>query len=357
VSSTSTSDSTAKPSTGTVAESTYPRDWFVAAIETDGAVGVCLDAVLSELDARATFIKAIKQRLAGKSPFGVDAITELSQQVKSMENTLRFRLGMLQADRPGAWFRAPVAQTVGPFSATLIPEPVLAEYTDKPVVDVRKTLLLRWTEASVRDLPFRGQGGCLWRTLLQINHDLEAINQLPAPWQELRLDLLPDRLPASLESRALKAFLANVRNEYFGVRERLDACYRQLKEATENLWESQIKAEQEKAVRDERLKAESERARRPWNESAGDMREEFRRRRQSAQRERARDARASFGVAGLGKDFEALRLMGFEALPSAETLRQRYLQLAKTHHPDRGGSEDTFKKLTHAYRQLSEKIR
>jgi|GEM_PF-850595 len=342
-----------------------PRDWFIAAIETDGSVGVCLDAVIAELHNRANFIKAIKERLAGSTSSGVDAITEISQRVKNMENTLRFRLGMLQADRPAAWFRTPVAQTVGPFVSTLIPEPVLTEYDGRPVAEVRSALLQRWTEASIQDLPFKSQGPSLWRTVLQMNQDLERINRLPAPWQDLRLDLLPDRLPENLESRALRAFLGNVRNEYFIVREKLDACYKLLKDATENLWDTQMKADQERAAREQRLKSEAEKAKRPWTDSANEMRDEFRRRRQSAQRERARDARASYGAPGAGgtrvpksaKEAESLRLMGFEDFPSADSLRRRYLQLAKTHHPDRGGSEDTFKMLTRAYHQLAELAR
>ena len=330
------------------------KDWFIGAIETDGSVGACLDAVIIELDGRLSFVKVIKDRIAGHSKNGVDAITELSHRIKAMENTLRFRLGMLQADRHGAWFRAPVAQTTGPFSTTLIAEAVLSEYSEIPVSEVRRLLLLRWTEARASDLPFKVTSPNLWQTILKMNEDLEKINQLPAPWHELRLDLLPERLPKSLESWALKAFLANVRAEYFTVRERLDACYKQLKNATENLWEVQIKVELEKAVRDEHLKAESAKARRPWTDSAGDLREEFKRRRQSAQRERAQEARSSMSTS---KDVEAWQYMGFDCLPSADSLRQRYLHLAKTYHPDRGGSEDKFKLLTRAYKQLSDRIR
>ena len=49
--------------------------------------------------------------------------------------------------------------------------------------------------------------------------------------------------------------------------------------------------------------------------------------------------------------------MGFDDVPSPDTLRKRYLTLAKNYHPDRkGGNEDAFKTLTKMYNFLTERI-
>jgi len=330
-------------------------DWFLPAIETQGSVGACLDAVTADLHAKSSFISALRAGLVGKKTDGTDAITEMSSRVKSLENTLRFRLGMLQADRPGAWFRAPVSQTTGPFATSLIPEAVFAEYADASVDEVRRKLLRSWIDATDQNLPFKHQTPCLWRTVLQMNAELERINRLPSPWEGLRLDQMPEALPEVLESRILRAFLIKVKAELVSVRARLDACYQQLVVASEALWNVQREAERAKEREQSRAQAREqtrEQAGR-WRDQAAETRDEFRKRRQSAQKERAQEARQSVRTSG---DLEALRYMGFEKLPSADELRQRYLFLAKTYHPDRGGSEDKFKMLTRAYRQLSARI-
>ncbi|QST03125.1 DnaJ domain-containing protein (plasmid) [Pontibacillus sp. ALD_SL1] len=42
-------------------------------------------------------------------------------------------------------------------------------------------------------------------------------------------------------------------------------------------------------------------------------------------------------------------ILGCSKLDSKETIKKSYRALAKTHHPDRGGDAETFKKIQKAY--------
>lgn len=324
-------------------EADRPRDWFLPAIEAEGSVAECLDAVLGQLDARAAFVAALRTALAappGTTPHknAPDAVTDLAHRIKALENTLRFRLGILRPERPLAWFRAPAATSTGPFATTLIDEPVFQAYDPQDADKVRRDLANLWTRRVRGPLPFKDDGPSLWKTLLTFNADLEQLAAMPAPFQALRLDKLPDDLPRALESRPLRAFLVNVRTEVLGTRERLQACHKQLLEACERFWSAQ-KDEDAK----ERFQA---RPRPSANPAADSMREEFKRRRQAATKPPVTST-----------DRDALRYMGFDDVPSPETLRQRYLEMAKRLHPDRRGGRDLeFKELNNAYSHLAARL-
>jgi hypothetical protein len=59
----------------------------------------------------------------------------------------------------------------------------------------------------------------------------------------------------------------------------------------------------------------------------------------------------TYGFAGFGASTErldALRTMGFDAMPSASNLKRRYYDLAKKYHPDRGGDTAMMAKINAA---------
>ncbi len=328
-------------SAGAEERDVVPRDWFLAAIESAGTVAESLSAVLAELETRSGFITALKLALSGKNPKGIDAITELGVKIKSLENTLRFRLGILRPERAQAWFRAPAATSTGPFSSTLLEEPVFAPYeldeTERVRVSLSDCYRLRTTES----LPFKDLSSCLWRTLLSYAEELAGVSKLAGPFEGLDLAELPEGLPPGLESRALRAFLLNVRAEVVGNRDRLDACYRQLWETSEKLWAHQL-AE----LKQQRAASGQERPR-VKNAAADAMREELKKR-------RAADALKPLLTPA---DLDALKFMGFDGLPSTELLRHRYLAMAKRLHPDRqGGSDYAFKILSTAYAHLAARL-
>ena len=322
----------AKPNEQTNDTELGARDWFLTAIAHDGPVGPCLDAVLSELDTRRSFIAMLKQNLTLETS-AVDTVTDLGQKIRALENTLRFRLPMLSPERPVAWFRAPSSTTTGPFQATLLGEPVFAAYEPSNVAQVEQGLTAAWQSRQSPNLPFMETSGCLWRTLLSHNARLEEMCCLQAPFAGLRLDVLPDGIPAALNSRALASFLMNVRTEILVARDRLNNCYQQLRERRLKLW-----VEQRKMAAQEPKRSRS-------SQAAQDLRDEFRRRRSSA---------ASAAPALSPADISAMQFMGFSELPPAGLLRQRYIDMAKKLHPDRqGGDDQDFKVLVNAYARLS----
>jgi hypothetical protein len=160
---------------------------------------------------------------------------------------------------------------------------------------------------------------------------------LKPPHDNLRLDVLPDNLPEKFESRALRAFLINVRNEISAIRFRLDGCFSQLMETSVRFWDYQKKHAPE---------AEQPSRRSQSNPAADSVREEMRKRRATNQTHFLTPV-----------DLNALKFMGFKDLPNQVELRQRYIELAKKLHPDRFGGEDqSFKQLSISYNHLLERV-
>jgi hypothetical protein len=311
------------------------RDWFIGAIETRGTVDNCLGKVLEELNSRTSFVESLLSNIVGGKAGG-DQITEISAKIKSLENTLRFRLGILRPERPGAWFRAPAATSTGPFASTLLVEPVFALYKPEDVDTVRKKLKIAWDKKSLNGLPFDADEACLWRSLLKFSIDLENLNKLAAPFESYSLDSLPEGLTPVLESKALRAFLLNVSSEIKNSRAKLEGCYQQLLDASDRLWIYQKEQSKRLNRRDSRS---------PGQERIDDVRAEFKKRRNAARP--LRNAR----------DLDALDYMGFNEFPSVDGLKTRYLSMAKKLHPDAaGGSDDEFKILTKAYSHLNGRL-
>ncbi len=344
------------------------RDWFLAAFETEGPVSAGLDAVVAELSSKIDFTRALAARLTVPGQT-LDAVTELGQRVRSLENTLRFRLPLLQVDRPGAWFRPPLARTTGPFSSPVLMEAVIAPVQPADVGRVRECLQKAWSQKSSR-MGHAALDGApnLWRTLLHLSKSLEDLCVLPAPFSPSRLDELPDGLPENLESRPLRAFLVNVRSEILSVRGRITECHRILNEATDRLLTaiaesaraSQAEPAPSESVHSGSVHSGSAQAghsnssrksasarQNTWRQNADEVREEMRRRRQERVQQNLRTP----------QDLSALDFMGFDHWPDQKILRQRYLSLAKTMHPDRpGGNDEKFKMLNKSYEHLASRL-
>jgi hypothetical protein len=309
-----------------------PKDWFISAITCDGNVNDSLIAVIDELDRKKKFITAVHLKLCGESFEQADHLTALGKQVKDLENTLRFRLGILRPEREIAWFRKPIHKDFGPFRSSMIMEPVFSHYAPEHQQALKDAIKLAWQNGATGPLPFQEQTENLWRMVLQQNARLNYLASLEPVFKNLRLDKLPDGLPADLDSRSLRAFLINVRGEFVSIRERLKICYDQLWDASEKFWQYQS----------EKLLIDTKKSPRPQSSS--------------------QSGRPRPDGAGRGKheetvflsfsEVEALRFMGFKDPPPAEVLRRRYLEMAKKLHPDHGGNPEAFKMLHKAYKAL-----
>lgn len=306
------------------------RDWFVAAIQTDGSVMNCLAAVLTELEYRARFTKALQLAIGERAPGGIDTVSDVGQRIKILENTLRFRLSILNPERKGAWFRvgSPMG---GPFSGTLLNEAVFSAYDEGQHGRMRKGISNCWQKRSLIDYPFRATDPSLWKVLLSLNFELEALDRFSLEFP--RLSELPDQLPSLLESRSLRAFLLNVRAEIVSHRVRLTQCYNQLFEASERFWQHHATAASRKSEGADR------------DDPIHHFRSSFKQRRTPT------TPRPSFKTSS---DLEALKFMGFADYPSTDDLKQRYHSLALEMHPDRpSGNEQRFKLLNRSYKHLA----
>lgn len=313
--------------------SVQAADWFVAAILVEGTVRDSLDTVIGHLSRKKDFLTEVKERICTEDG-NIDRITILGRHVKELENTLRFRLGMLTPERSAAWFREAPKRDIGPFNASMLLAPVFSPYKVDQTLTVKNAVYELWTSAKEGPLPFAEQEQSLWSILLSLRAKLEAVATLGPKFRGLRLDQLPDELPTDLESRSLRAFLLNVRNEFRVVRDRLNVCFDQLWSASDKFWAAQL-AQVEKQKQAQKKQAQTG-TDEPRAQRAGG---------------RSQTHKVDFGL-GFA-DVEALRFMGFQQKPTKDILRTRYLELAKKMHPDRtGGNEESFKLLNKAYNRL-----
>lgn len=309
------------------------QDWFAPVIEVSGSVTTCLNSVLAELDLKKQFVQMLNRKIGDLQPGGVDKLSAISQRVRVLEGTLRFRIGLLQPDRRGPWFRTGVTSS-GPFTASILNNPVFCTYPDPRWGEIKKGLLTCWNSGNLKTYPFPKGEETLWKVLLDLKSAIVAMNIFEAPFENMTLMNCLDVLPPVLESKFLRAFLINVRGEFVSTQERIQDCYQKLLEASEKFWKVQ--------------ETDSEKVKSPKFENpAHKIREEFKKRREQPKREPLIATRA---------DLEALKFMGFSDYPKMDELKKRYHHLAKSLHPDvNGGSDKDFKVLTLSYERLSNK--
>ena len=293
----------------------YSDDWFLPAIQSEGTVSDCLTIVARQEEARLYFIKALKKALCSQQGTCSDSINYLRQQVLSVQKSCDLRLGVLSGARPQAWFRPSNATEWGPFPGAVHKESIFIEITPERAKKLRNELISAWQERSSH-IPSLPEGNCLWRRLLILNERWATICQLQEPYQDLRLDELPEALPDDLTCRSLEAFLSKVRGAVDLTRGELDRCFQNLFTASEQF----LLQYYQPRPQDGRKSA---RAQTP--------------------QDRVLD--------------RSLEFMSFRHTPDMPDLRKRYLELAKICHPDMSeGDEGRFKDLTFHYKRILKAI-
>jgi len=316
------------------------QDWFAPAILSNGSVDSCLRDVESLQKQRANFIKMIRERLVDSQDPSSDALTTMGQRIKCLEQALHARVGVLAPDRPQAWFRAPAVQQSGPFVGKLESMAVIGPYPLEAVKQVKSEIVRAWSNKKVDGLSFALQPKNMWGELLLINAQLQEIISLPEPYSNGNLLSFAHELPRELSSESLAAFMGNVAHEARGLLTRLDQIYAKLLGLTEKFWAYQEKELTSKFIDD----------RRNWTkEDAKAMRDDFKKRRQENKPKPSAKPMNR-------RDLDSLMSMGFDEIPDQLSLRHRYIELAKIHHPDMGGDELEFKELTQAYSHLSSRL-
>lgn len=311
-------------------------DWFLPAIHSDGDVQECLQAVVRVEQAKITFVTMLQHHLCNYRGRSSDSISELSARVRKFENTLNFRIGMLAPERKGAWFRESLRQRTGPFPESIYEEPVFAPYDIEDTEKLRHGVQRAWHDRRMSALPFTKAQPCLWTTLLELNQAHEQVCRLERPFQQQRLDRLPEGLSEELLTPSLKAFLQKVAEAAQAVRHDLDRCFEMLWRASCGFWDEQL--------RQERRKSQRQSTYQNYQQTAEDIRDKFRERRHSVRRSMTT------------MDAQALKFFGLEEFPDKSELRRIYLDLARRYHPDCGGTEDQFKQLTRYHAHLQQRL-
>ena len=312
-------------------------DWFSPIIKESGSVSKCLQNVSFDLKIKLDLIEKLNASIGDIGPSGIDYLTHLAHRIRELENTLRFRENLKNEKRP-TWFRHFASTSSGHFSATILPHPIFLNFAPSETQSVRHGLMRCWEENTLKLFPFSLEVETVWSFLLRINEQLVAVNNIGT----LKLDNFHETIDASLSSPTLLAFLQNVRAEYIKLKDRLLGCYIALFDICEKFWQREMKENKEIKSEAETLPPHQKSA--DWQRTAEHLRQEYKDRR--ATLPRLPHVKAA--------ERQAMEFMGFSALPHPELLRSRYIELARTMHPDiTGGSDDKFKVLTKSYRLLT----
>lgn len=315
-----------------------PQDWFLLETGNFESAGDYITELTRRMQVRNQFTTFLSDLLKPKkSGSRSDTVTEIGLRLRTVENTLQFRLAVLNPEKSASWFRKPLSQRAGPFASQLLDEPVFPEHDLAKAGVIRAALNHCWQIRSLVDQPFNGKQ-CLWTTLLEINAQLENLQVLKYNDQTLRLRTGMS-LPSELASATLERFLANLAGELEKARIRLDACFDTLMSACVRFWDCQFEQTRAKEVAEDKQRQQK----RDASSSSDGKNPNFWQRTHSRRENMSLESR----------DIAALKFLGFEAVPTIEELRKRYLVLARRLHPDVNGGRDTdFKKLVESYQRL-----
>jgi len=308
-------------------------DWFEPAFQSAASIPLALDRVLCIEESKVHFTRCLRAALCNPVPHGLDRIAAVAQDIKLLQQTFQHRLGILAIDRPQAWFRHSSTAERGPFAVSVFEEPVFARFDDCRAVAVRHLLPELWRNRQVACSDY-DPALSLWGRLLQLNRRLEQINQMPAPFSDVRLDELPEAVPDELQSPALHRFGSQIALRMKTCQRELDGCYEQLWSRSESFLYAL------------HIQYLSNKARQQQQQHQQHQQEPKQGRRQGARQETPPPASTPNPVN------DAMRFMEFKAMPNFEDLRQRYRVMAHALHPDRGGSEERFKQLSLHYKRL-----
>jgi hypothetical protein len=326
---------------------TQPRDWFLGAIEAQGNVHHCLQAVIEELANKLQFVAALQHSLHQSSGDRSDHLSQLGNQLRLLGQTFQVRLGLLSPERELAWFRKSMARTGGPFASQIYCDPVFLPYDLSKIDQVVHTLSAAYTNRSKLDAcdpiwqkskEIRSPDDtCLWMRLLTLNAQLDSYCKVSVgtgSFRPFRLDKIPEQFDSNLESLPLRAFLLNVQGEILSLRSQLDQAYEKLFEASQGLWKTQ-------RVRLQRKAQSYSGAKRQNGFDA------------SSESRSSPPPPTNLSPPLSSRQRASLQFMGFEDFPDQQDLRRRYLELAKKLHPDViNGQDEEFKVLLESYRCL-----
>ncbi|RYZ56711.1 MAG: hypothetical protein EOP07_11835 [Proteobacteria bacterium] len=309
-------------------------DWFQLGL--DDNIGAGLDKVLREEEMKIQFVRSLKAALHNPIPYAPDRLRQLHDDIRTLDKTLRIRVGVLPLDRPQAWFRSSPSSEKNPIAGIDFTDPIFMPFDESHALTLKNLIPEYWKQRVVATDRY-DPGLSLWGRLLILNKRLHHLNVLPAPFQDIALDEMPDAIPDIFATPSLAQFGLQIAERVKAARRDLDACYAFLWSRSQSfLYALHVHYMAQKARgafrAEDSFKEASERS------DAG-----------------AKQA-PPIPKRKMSPLEEALHFMSFQRLPSFADLRQRYRTMAQALHPDRGGCEERFKQLTLHYQALLKQL-
>lgn len=312
---------------------TGTKDWFYPAMTHRGSLSASLDLVLESEKAKYFFVEALKQKLCIPPQLGSDAISSLRANILRLKRSIDLRVEDLIGLEVDHWLKPLTASHDHLISGKILRDPICLPFEPIKAKALQLEIKTAWLKSS-EHISFWAEGArCLWSNLLSFNKSFDHICSLEHPFDDLRLDELPEGLPDELSCESLQTFLSRTRGALNAARKDLDRCFETLWKLSEPFFDRTFS----RACTSQSHYDSS---------NAGNSRQ-----RQSAQEDTWH--RRSFGEKGAGHS-KALSFMGFTVLPSHDELRRRYHTLARKFHPDcQNGSEEAFRQLVEHYKFLT----
>jgi hypothetical protein len=309
-------------------------DWFSPGLDEN--IGSGLDKVLREEEMKIQFVRSLKAALANPIPYAPDRLRQLHDDIKTLDKTLRIRVGVLPLDRPQAWFRASPSHEKNPIAGIDFDDPVFLPFEGSHALTLKNLIPEYWKQRVVATDRY-DPGFCLWGRLLILNKRLHQMNTLQAPFQDILLDEMPDAIPDVFATPSLSQFGLQIAERVRAARRDLDACYAFLWSRSQSfLYAMHVHYMAQKSRTGQR---------------SSDAPQD-----QAGPKESGPHQAPPVPKRKLSPLEEALHFMSFQRLPSFADLRQRYRTMAQALHPDRGGCEERFKQLTLHYQALLKQL-
>ena len=296
-------------------------DWFCGAYEQK-SVDSGLKLVESTTRQRLVFVESLRKSLKGSSS-GEDSISELIAKTEKFQKTLELRLPLLDYKRKDSWLREYTNNMSQAFFSTEISShPVFLSFKLENSKALLRQIYLAWDNKKSHLASLFNVGDCLLLDLLRLNETWHHIDSFSELFPSLKLSQYDGKVNSFVDSKALDAYLLNVRKHLLMARKDIDSSFEYFMDHAHPFLKHQIK-----------LSREFEESRSKFYKHNDDF---------------------SKGSTPYEK---AMKFMGFTRQPQKEELKKAYRLLAKKYHPDcPGGSAEMFKLLSESFQQIAAKI-
>lgn len=322
------------------------HDWFYPAMSHRGSLASSLDLVLETEKAKYFFIEALKQNLCVPVQFGSDAISCLRSNIQRLKRSIDLRADDLLGLEAEHWLMPLTASHDHLISGKILRDPVCLSFEPIKAKALQLEIKTAWLNSSDQVSFWPKESRCLWLNLLAFNKNFDDICSLKHPFDDLRLDELPEGLPDDISCESLQTFLSRTRGALNAARKDLDRCFETLWKLSEPFFDRSFS------------QACSNRSRydMPQGDRSKQQHQDYHTSRRWSESGYKRSSKAdydAFSQKGAFGELKALSFMGFTELPSHDELRRRYHALARKFHPDcQNGSDDAFRQLVAHYKQL-----